>query len=185
MDTREKILHCAEELFRQKGYNGVSLRDIAEAAGIRVGNLTYHYPRKEQLVEAIFSRRHGNILTPERLGSAAEFEEYFRHLLSVQRRSAFYFDSYVQLSQTSERLGSFQRERLARLRELFEEGLRLMAEAGEIPPESRPGAFADRAESILTVLMLRLPGEERLSAPEGQDEAVLRRAMALLGAPEK
>ena len=181
MDTREKILHCAEDLFRQKGYNGVSLRDIAEAAGIRVGNLTYYYPRKEQLVEAIFSRRHGNVLTPERLGSAAEFEAYFRHLLSVQRRSAFYFDSYVQLSQTSEYFRRFQTGRIARLRGLFEEGLRLMAEAGEIPPESRPGAFADTAENILTVLMLRLPGEERQFAPEAQDEAVLRRAMALLG----
>ena len=184
MDTREKILACAEELFRQKGYNGVSLREIAEAAEIRVGNLTYHYPRKELLVEAIFFRRYGNIETPERLENAAAFEAYFRHLLDVQRRSAFYFDSYVQLSQTSELIGRFQRERIARLRALFEDGLRLMAEAGEIPPEDRPGAFADRAENILTVLMLRLPGEERQFAPAAQDDNVLRRARALLGIPD-
>ena len=185
MDTREKILRCAEALFLQKGYNGVSLRDIAEAAQIRVGNLTYYYPRKELLVEAIFARRYGDIRTPERLENAADFEAYFRHLLSVQRRAAFYFDSYVQLSQTSEHLRAFQRERLARLRALFEDGLRRMAEAGEIPPEGRPGAFADRAENILTVLMLRLPGAERQFSPEGQDGDVLRRAMALLGIPEK
>ena len=183
MDTREKILHCAEDLFRQKGYNGVSLRDIAEAAGIRVGNLTYYYPRKEQLVEAIFSRRQGNVLTPERLESGADFEDYFRHLLAVQRHSAFYFDSYIQLSQTSEYFRRFQTGRIARLRELFTDGLRRMAESGEIPPEGRPGVFADRAENVLTVLMMRLPGEERQFAPEGQDEAVLRRAMALLGLP--
>ena len=130
----------------------------------------------------------GQVVTAETVvygdPSAAEFEAYFRHLLSVQRRSAFYFDSYLQLSQTSERLGSFQRERLSRLRVLFEAGLRLMAEAGEIPPEGRPGAFADTAENILTVLMLRLPGEERQFAPEEQDEDVLRRAMALLGVKE-
>ena len=47
MTTREKILACAEALFHQKGYNGVTMRDIAESAGIRVGNLTYYYPRKE------------------------------------------------------------------------------------------------------------------------------------------
>ncbi len=181
MDTRDTILRCAEALFREKGYNQVSLRDIALAAGIRVGNLTYHFPRKELLVEAIFTARGGKMLTPERLATRAEFREYFRHLLSVQRRTAFYFDSYIQLSQTSAYFRQIQCRRTAQLRELFARGLENLAAAGELPPEAYPGAFDDLAETLLTVLMLRLPGEERLLSPEEQDRTVLRRAMALLG----
>ena len=182
MGTKETILRCAEELLRQKGYNEVSLREIAECAGIRVGNLTYYYPKKETLVEEIFEARGGRVYTPEALTSKAEFEAYFRHILSVQRRSAFYFDSYIQLSQTSGYFRRKQEERLAALRRLFLDGLRTMAAAGLIPPERREGEFIDRTETILTVLLLRLPGEERAASPPDADEAVLRRLMALLEA---
>lgn len=180
MTTREKILACAEALFHQKGYNGVTMRDIAESAGIRVGNLTYYYPRKEQLVEAIFASHSRRMLTPESLDSREAFEAYFRHLLGVQRRTAFYFDSYIQLSQTSDYFSRTQRGRIEELHALFLSGLETLAAAGRIAPEPYPGEFADRAETILTVLMLRLPGRERQFAPPEQDEAVLRRAMALL-----
>ena len=181
MDTKETILRAAEELFRQKGFNGVSMRDVAERAGIRVGNLTYYYPKKEQLVEAIFAQRRGTIYTPEALTSPAEFEAYFRHLLSVQRRTEFYFDSYSQLSQTSEVFRAIQTERLGALRALFLSGLRAMAGSGLIAPETREGEFADRVEMLLTVLMLRLPGAERMVSPPDWEETVLRRLMTLLG----
>ena len=64
MSTREDIPRSARALFMEKGYNGVSMRDIAEAAGIRVGNLTYHFPRKELLVETLFEARESRIQTP-------------------------------------------------------------------------------------------------------------------------
>ena len=181
MGTKETILRCAEELLRQKGFNEVSMREIADCAGISVGNLTYYYPKKEALVEAIFEARGGRAYSPEALASPAEFEAFFRHVLSVQRRSAFYFDSYIQLSQTSEYFRRRQEERLGALRRLFSDGLRTLARTGQIPPERREGEFADRTEAILTVLMLRLPGEERAASPPEADEAVLRRLMALLG----
>ena len=184
MTTRETILSCARELFMERGYNNVSMRDVAEAAGIRVGNLTYHFPRKELLVEALFEARESRIFTPESLDTPEALADYLRHLLSVQRDASFYFDSYIQLSQTSQRLRQFQCSRIERLRRLFESSLGSLAAGGYIPPESRPGDFARRVETLLTVLMLRLPGEERrFSGPEA-DRAVLERAMMLIGIEE-
>ncbi len=52
-DTRQRILQCAKELFNARGYNAVSTRDIANAAGIGKGNLTYYFRRKEEIAEAI------------------------------------------------------------------------------------------------------------------------------------
>ena len=51
--TRQDILACARRLFDRHGYNGVSMRDIAKELDISVGNLTYHFKKKENLLEAI------------------------------------------------------------------------------------------------------------------------------------
>ena len=185
MNTKEEILRCAEELFRKNGYNGVSMREIADAAGIRVGNLTYHFPKKELLVEALFEARERRVLTPASLDTPEELIAYLRHLLAVQRRAAFYFDSYIQLSQTSERLHRFQTEWMAALRPLFASSLRALAKSGRIPPERRAGDFEKRTEMLLTVLMLRLPGEERRFSPPEADQAVLDKLLLLIGLEDR
>lgn len=53
--TRRAILEAAAKLFRERGYAEVSLRDIAEAVGMKTGSLYYHFPSKESLVEEILS----------------------------------------------------------------------------------------------------------------------------------
>jgi AcrR family transcriptional regulator len=53
--SRRAILHAAAGLFRQRGYAAVSLRDIAEAVGMKTGSLYYHFDSKESLVEEILT----------------------------------------------------------------------------------------------------------------------------------
>ena len=48
--TKNKIAHESERLFNTLGYHKVTMRQIADACGISVGNLTYHYPKKEDLL---------------------------------------------------------------------------------------------------------------------------------------
>jgi TetR/AcrR family transcriptional repressor of nem operon len=52
-DTRQTILAEAFELFRKQGYAGTSMGQVAEAVGISKGNLTYHFPSKQALYEAV------------------------------------------------------------------------------------------------------------------------------------
>lgn len=49
MNTESKILNQAIEIFRKKGYHTTSMNMVSEACGISKGNLTYHYPTKEEL----------------------------------------------------------------------------------------------------------------------------------------
>jgi len=51
--TRQRILHAAAKIFRQQGYTSSSLREIADSAGMQAGSLYYHFPSKEDLVEAV------------------------------------------------------------------------------------------------------------------------------------
>ena len=45
-NTRQLILDTAKRLFNERGYNGVSLKDIADELNISKGNLTYHFRKK-------------------------------------------------------------------------------------------------------------------------------------------
>lgn len=48
--AHEHVLRVAERLFRERGYAAVTMRDIAEALGMRQASLYYHAPEgKEQL----------------------------------------------------------------------------------------------------------------------------------------
>ncbi|MDZ7961331.1 MAG: TetR/AcrR family transcriptional regulator [Aulosira sp. DedQUE10] len=53
---RERILDEAEQLFHARGYNTVTMKDIANAVGIRQASLYYHFPSKEQLFVAVTER---------------------------------------------------------------------------------------------------------------------------------
>jgi AcrR family transcriptional regulator len=56
-NMREAILCAAEELFSINGFNAVSVRDIAQAAGANPGSVTYHFKTKDGLLLEIY-RRH-------------------------------------------------------------------------------------------------------------------------------
>ena len=52
-DTRQKILDKALELFAAKGYDSVSVGQIAKAVGIKAPSLYNHFPSKQAIFDAI------------------------------------------------------------------------------------------------------------------------------------
>jgi len=51
--SRRLILDTAARLLRSGGYHQTTLREIAEAVGIRKASLYYHFASKEEIVEAV------------------------------------------------------------------------------------------------------------------------------------
>jgi AcrR family transcriptional regulator len=56
LSTKEKILNGSRVLFNREGWREVRIRDIAGSLGISPGNLTYHFPKKEDLLKAILAQ---------------------------------------------------------------------------------------------------------------------------------
>lgn len=59
-NTKEDILNQSINLFAQKGYNAVSVREIASAVGIKESSIYNHYKSKQEILDTIF-----NYLTEE------------------------------------------------------------------------------------------------------------------------
>lgn len=53
MKTEEKIISKALEMFNQRGIEYVGLRELASVLQIRVSNITYYFPKKDDLVNRL------------------------------------------------------------------------------------------------------------------------------------
>jgi AcrR family transcriptional regulator len=53
-DTRRKIYDAALELFREKGFDETTMRDIAAKAGVALGGAYYYFSSKEAIVLAFY-----------------------------------------------------------------------------------------------------------------------------------
>jgi AcrR family transcriptional regulator len=54
--TRTLIVDTALRLFREQGYEATTMRAIAAAAGVSVGNAYYYFPSKQHLVQAYYAQ---------------------------------------------------------------------------------------------------------------------------------
>lgn len=106
-NTKQLILNTAKRLFNERGYNGVSLKDIADELGISKGNLTYHFRKKEEIMESLV------LGTPEKqLHSPAvslkELDTIFTDMQHVLQENSYYFLHHAQLSTLSPRIHETQ-----------------------------------------------------------------------------
>jgi len=98
--TRSRIAQSAIRLFATHGYDGTSVREIAEAAGVTKPVLYYHFGSKEQLyvamIEECYERFIGHIEQATR--SKRPFRERLRELVAA------HFDYFVHEENTARML---------------------------------------------------------------------------------
>ncbi len=73
-DKQIQILETAENLFAERGFDGTSVRDIADEAGVNVAMISYYFGSKEKMLEALFELRVANIAI--RVESLIKDEKY-------------------------------------------------------------------------------------------------------------
>jgi AcrR family transcriptional regulator len=54
--TRATIVASAMDLFRTKGFEGTTMRGIADAAGVSLGSAYYYFAGKEHLIQAFYGQ---------------------------------------------------------------------------------------------------------------------------------
>lgn len=85
-ETRARILEAALKLFRERGFDEATMRDIANEAAVATGAAYYYFPSKEAIVMA-FYRRSSSEIQP-RIEAALEkqtgLEARLRALIEVK-----------------------------------------------------------------------------------------------------
>jgi len=90
-DTRDRIYSAALALFRERGFDATTMRDVAAAAGMSLGAAYHYFPSKDAIVLAYYdriSREHARRVATE-AGSqkslAARLGVAFRSKLEILR----------------------------------------------------------------------------------------------------
>ncbi len=81
MKTRDKILKKAKQLFNKNGVGNVTVRNICNELNISLGNFTYYFPDKQQIIVELY------------LGMIAALEEIDKKI-NVSRETIIYLLEY-------------------------------------------------------------------------------------------
>ncbi|CAG0998766.1 MAG: TetR/AcrR family transcriptional regulator [Burkholderiales bacterium] len=104
-DTKERILDAGEALFMEHGFEATSLRQITAAAGVNLAAVNYHFGSKEELFQAVLTRR----LDPMNAERVLLLEHYEREtagqMLSCERILNAMFIPALRLARDNQRGG--------------------------------------------------------------------------------
>lgn len=158
---RMRIMEAAAKLFRQRGFEAVTVAEIMKAAGLTVGAFYGHFPSKEALIAASV----GSALpkAPESATQRQHSADFADGYLSVRHRNnlagACLFSS----------LGTEAARGSTDLRHEMTEAVRRRIEhlsvdaAGDRPEDKRSSAIAAWSAMVGAMVLARLVNDDELS----------------------
>jgi AcrR family transcriptional regulator len=161
--TQAVIVSAALELFAEQGYDATTMRQIAQRAGVSVGNSYYYFESKEQLIQAFYTEfaektAEGLVAATEGVSALEDrikvgievwftLAEPYHRFFHVFLRSAADFDSPNSPFSASSQ--SVRARSIEAWRHVFEG-------AEDAPNASSLGAVADRLPQLLWLYGLGL-----------------------------
>lgn len=153
---KEKIIQKAIELFNQKGFFDVSLRDIAGALDIRIGSLTYHFKTKEDLMNSIYRymiKTIDEMSISDRLfqkkGEEANVAKvYFEYM----NKFRFFFQDTLDIVRAYPEIGKKYQQQIKEEINIVKNMLYMQVGKGSFKPEPIAGIYETLAEMIWQTL---------------------------------
>ena len=86
-NTKNQILDCAREVFSEEGYSKAGISAISVRSGIALGNITYYFKKKDDLVRELYTDCLLRIkrAAAEVFGEANAYEQYFLSMYTFYR----------------------------------------------------------------------------------------------------
>jgi len=171
-EAKGKILEASIPLFAETGFDGVSMRDVAEKTGLTPAALYYHFPGKDQLYfeAVVFAFRKITKIVAGAISAASTPTAQLESVVDVaskllsKDRNLLRLMQWIMLDRDEERLRKFG---AAAFQDLY---LAVYKLASELAPQFNPSALA---VSIIGVVIFPfeahavfqfLPGYDNLEA---------------------
>jgi AcrR family transcriptional regulator len=152
-ESQEKILDAAEALFAARGFNGVSVKEIAVAADVDASLLHYYFASKAGLHAAVLGRR-SQAVNDARLKSMQAYAEANAGRLTVEGVLRSYLDPAFALIRNQ---GAGWREYLT-----------LIAQLNSTPADAIPGSETTPFDPVIRTFI----GLLREASPGSSEEEV-------------
>ena len=175
MNTKEKIFDVSLDLFSKKGYDSVSLREIAEEVGIKKSSIYSHYSSKEAILMDIFDYlrnlfeydellNNNDLLLSEDNYILIENPELFYHMGSEDIKEMFSLEKnlkiwklvFIQMHHNEKIRQFFQEEILVKPLIFWEGFFTILKEKGIIYEDSNPKLLAKEYYSFPIYLLLEI-----------------------------
>ncbi|TMM56712.1 TetR/AcrR family transcriptional regulator [Maribacter algarum] len=155
-NTKQKILKSAIALFNEKGLINVRLQQIADDAGISVGNLAYHYYSKKAIIQAIDAEL-GNELEPllsidQNFPSLIDFDNHLGRYFFLLNQYSFYFLDLLEMERAYPKMHSKRLEYMEKMIAQIHAWLLLNMEKDILKPEKGEHHYLHTAESIWMII---------------------------------
>ncbi|WP_084129659.1 TetR/AcrR family transcriptional regulator [Demequina sp. NBRC 110055] len=156
-DTRRRIVEAAQKLFVQRGYQAVSLRDIAGEAGVAHPTVLRHYANKSELLEAVVTAVEGALPVGPATPRLDDIVAVARNHASTPGYTAL-FSSLAGLAANTQspHLERF-RDRYALARTLTAQALVPLREAGTVADTHGEATRLNAAWDGLQIMSLYVP----------------------------
>jgi AcrR family transcriptional regulator len=100
-ENRTRILKAAAALFRRQGFHGTSTRQIADKAGVSLGNIYNHFPTKEKLFAVLLAEYEAEYFSPgqplAKVFTGARFPDNIEALGQASKETVERFGDYMRL----------------------------------------------------------------------------------------
>lgn len=97
IDSRAAILAAARGVFAQKGYEGTSTREVAEAAGVNNAMIYYHFKGKDDMYRSVIADSFSAV-------TAIWDDPVFSSPVTVQSKIAKFVEGYIRFHQANDEL---------------------------------------------------------------------------------
>lgn len=152
IQTREKVLAGAKEIFHRRGFSGTSINDLIRETGVKKGNLYHYFPSKEEIgIEVLEQAREDFFKFLEQsLGGdrpSAQLANHFRSIARYHERrnltgGCIFGNTALEMSDRNERyrsvIHSVFKEWRRRIRVVLERAVR----SGDVRKGIEPEAMA-------------------------------------------
>ncbi|MCX5796199.1 MAG: TetR/AcrR family transcriptional regulator [Elusimicrobia bacterium] len=99
--NRGRILKAAAGLFRRQGFHGTSTREIADRAGVSLGNIYNHFPTKEKLFATLLAEYEREYFSADaplaKVFTSARFPDNIEELGRASKETVERFGDYMRL----------------------------------------------------------------------------------------
>lgn len=156
MKKKDMIIETAIRLFNEKGYSNVSLREIAAAAGTTIGNMTYHFPQKVDLLIGIVENLHTEFLIndPSSMHRAELLSQLLNSFLVAERNqkeNPFYYENMLLLTLDSSEIEQRNKNFQKKLFDYYTQILYTLKEDGVLKSDLKEEELQSLAYAVITM----------------------------------